>query len=214
MVQLLVGIFSLLGWKPQLLALGLLLLPWLGWAQSPHPILESFEANKQPNGILLRWVIAGGNQCNGTKAFRSADGVKFDLVNHIPGICGSTDNNEAYSYFDSVPHPNSYNHYKLEMGFQGFTDVVTVFFEDFGNADHVVLNDTEAGTYRILFSNDSRAEVVLRLFDLSGREVTTLHTRNSDLSLPNSGRISGLHVYRIELDGIPSAHGKLYFGHP
>ena len=190
-----------------LLALG----PFMGFAQSPHPILNSFTAYKQPNGILLRWVIKGGNQCNGTKVLRSADGIAFEEINHIAGIWGSTTENETYSYFDSIPIPNAYNHYKLELGFQGFTEPITVFFEDFGKANHVVL-DNGNGSYRILFSNDLNDKAVLQVVDRAGKPIYEEVATDSDFEFTVDGWRAGVYIFRITGVSKVDISGKIYFG--
>ena len=109
-------------------------------AQKPHPILRSFSAVKQPNGVNLKWVIIGGRQCDGTRVFRADETLQFDLVEHIEGICGSQADDVTYSYFDNSPKSNSYNYYRLEMGLQGFTDTVkrsTPGAKDLRKADFV-----------------------------------------------------------------------------
>ncbi|MBI1287304.1 MAG: T9SS type A sorting domain-containing protein [Flavobacteriales bacterium] len=177
-----------------------------------HPILNSFDAFRQPNGIELRWVIKGGEQCNGTQIFRAGDDLVFEQIDHIPGICGSTISNEAYAFFDSVPVPNAYNHYKLQLGDQGFTDTVTVFFEDFGNDDFLLLSDHQNGTHRILFSNDNHNTAVLRVFDYSGSELHTQTTTGNDFILQPSGWRSGIYLFRISGVSQTDIHGKIYFG--
>lgn len=173
-----------------------------------HPILESLNAYRQPNGILLRWVIKGGQQCDGTSVFRAAGGIPFAEVYHIPGICGSFTEAETYSFFDSIPVSNTYNHYRLELGYQGFTDTVTVFFEDFGRADHLLLSDHQAGQFRILFSNDARKEATLRVFDRSGNELWRTSTASSDFVVNTAGWRAGVYLFRISGVAQKDIHGK------
>lgn len=195
--------------KRLLFTLLTLLIATFGFAQ--HPILESFNAYRQTNGVLLRWVIKGGRQCNGTTVFRSGDDYVFEQINHIPGICGNFTEAETYSYFDSVPISNAYNHYKLELGFQGFTDTITVFFEDFGVANHLVLSEHELGRYRILFSNDNNSEALLRLFDRNGNELLTESTTGNDFTIQPTAWNSGVYLFRISGVSRSDIHGKIYF---
>lgn len=177
-----------------------------------HPILKSFSAYQQTNGILLRWVIKGGNQCNGTRVLRAADDLVFEQINLIPGICGDFTEDETYSFFDSIPISNAYNHYKLELGFQGFTDTITVFFEDFGSDDHLVLTDHHAGEYRILFTNANRKQALLRVFDRSGNELLRESTTDNDFLIRPSGWKNGVYLFRISGVSETDIHGKFYFG--
>ena len=187
-----------------------LLLPLWSFAQAPHVILSSFSAYKQPNGILLRWVIKGGSQCNGTKVFRQNEVGVFEPINHIPGICGSATENETYQFFDEEPFANAYNHYKLEMGFQGFSATITVFFEDFGAANHALLVNHEGNSYRILFQNELNRQATLQLYDQMGRAVSTQTTTNSDIEMDVVGLQPGIYIYRVTGVGNQKITGKFY----
>lgn len=189
-----------------------LLFPIVGFAQQPHPILKSFEAYKQPNGILLRWIINGGNQCQGTRVFRSADALDFELINHIPGICGNFTEDETYNYFDTIPFQNTYNHYRLEMGFQGFTDIVTVFYEDFDGKTYAVLSFPQLNQYQILFSNDLGGVSTLQVFDRMGAFVMVDSNDQSDYVLDTTGWEPGVYLFRITGSDVGAIFGKIFIG--
>lgn len=191
----------------------LFVLPLVGLAQEPHAILASLNAYKQPNGILLRWVIKGGSQCNGTKVFRKSGAHPFELINHIPGICGSSTENETYQFFDESPAANTYNHYKLELGFQGFSDTITVFYENFDNEDYKVFSDYDMRTHRILFSNEHSRNAQLVLYNLAGTSVytSTSYTNHFEME-QNAAWPAGLYIFRISGASEKQITGKLYFG--
>ena len=192
------------------LLLVLLWMPVISFAQSPHQILRSLEAYKQPNGVLIRWVIKGGDQCQGIRIFRSLDEENFKKIGEIDGVCGSTDGDETYSYFDAAPVSNQYNHYQLELGAQGFTDVVTVFFEDFGKQNYSLLSDYQNNSYRILFSNDLKNKAVLEVFDRMGNAIYGESSTDSDVGFNTSGWGSGFYIFRISGVSETDIHGKLY----
>lgn len=188
-----------------------LLLPVFVFAQEPHPILSSLNAYKQTNGILIRWVIKGGSQCNGTKVFRSAYAEPFELVNFIPGICGSTTASVTYQFFDSIPVSNAYNSYKLELGSQGFSSTVTVFYEDFGKENHVVFSDYHNNSHRILFSNDLKIKAVLQVFDRVGNLIHSETGTDSDFTVSQLGWKPGIYMFRISGAAEKDIVGKIYF---
>lgn len=187
------------------------LLPLVTLAQKPHPILRSFSAIKQPNGIALKWVILGGQQCDGTRVFRAEDSIDFEQIEHIEGICGSQAVDVTYTYFDNNPASNVYNRYKLEMGLQGFTDTVTVFFEDFGSDDFLLLSDYASQSYRILFTNDNNNQALLSVYDLSGKQLYQDQTNNNDIAFSLLGYPAGMYIFRISGVGQVDLHGKIYF---
>ena len=189
----------------------LVLLPLVTLAQKPHPILRSFSAIKQPNGIALKWVILGGQQCDGTRVFRSENYGMFNQIEHIEGICGSQAVDVTYSYFDNNPASNTYNRYKLEMGLQGFTDTVEVFFEDFGSDDLLLQSDYANQSYRILFTNDNNSEAQLCVFDLSGKQLYQDQTNSNDIGFTLAGYPAGMYIFRISGIAQSDLHGKIYF---
>ncbi len=175
----------------------LVLFPFFGFTQGPHPILRSFSAIKQPNGVNLKWVIKGGNTCDGTKMYRADDSFEFEQISHIPGICGNFTEDETYTYFDTVPVSNAYNHYRLELGFQGFSDTVTAFFEDFNSNGYLLFSDVETNAYRILFSNDQSRKATLQVFDVSGKLMYKDSRIGNDFIIQTNGWRAGVYVFRV-----------------
>ncbi|MCB9186776.1 MAG: T9SS type A sorting domain-containing protein [Flavobacteriales bacterium] len=188
-----------------------LALPFFGMAQGPHPILRSFSAVKQTNGVLLKWVIKGGQQCQGTKVHRADDSFMFEQINHIPGVCGSFTDDETYTFFDTVPVPNAYNHYRLELGYQGFSDTVTAFFEDFGSKNYLLLTDAERNTYRVLFSNDRNREATIQVFDITGKIMYQDSRIANDFLIEPTTWPAGVYVFRVLGVAESDITGKLYF---
>lgn len=188
-----------------------LMLPLVAMAQKPHPILRSFSAVKQPNGIALRWVILGGEQCDGTRVFRAEDQGNFEQIEHIEGICGSQVVDVTYSYFDNSPVSNAYNRYKLEMGLQGFTDTVIVFFEDFGADNLLVQTDYVRKTYRVLFTNDNNRNAVLRVYNQFGKIISETQTTNSDIEFSLVGKPAGIYLFTVSGVSQDDLRGKVYF---
>jgi hypothetical protein len=187
-----------------------LLLPLFSFGQEPHVILNSLKASKQTNGILVRWVIKGGDQCNGTRVFRATAQGHFELIYDIPGICGSSTKDETYQYFDSNPISNNYNTYRLEMGYQGFTEPITVFYEDFGNAEHKVFSDFQTNSQRILFTNDFNRDALLQVFDSTGRAVYSESGTDNDFLIQPSNLKPGIYIYQISGVSEKTMQGKFY----
>lgn len=73
------------------------------FAVGQDPTLNYFNANSTSNSVLLTWEIKGGNTCNGIAIFRSTDGINFQQIGQVDGLCGSTDFAVAYSYTDLSP---------------------------------------------------------------------------------------------------------------
>lgn len=180
-------------------------------AQKPHPILRSFTALKHPNGVNLKWVIKGGQQCFGIRIFRADESLTFDEIDHIDGVCGDTEEDETYTYFDSEPISNSYNNYRLEMGSQGYTDTIQVFFEDFGSDRYLFITENASNSFRILFTNDNNRDAVLKVFDVSGKLMYEEMRTDNNFTIQPSGWRSGTYVFRISGIAQTDMTGKFYF---
>jgi hypothetical protein len=167
----------------------------------PHSILKSFIAFQQEDVVVLRWVIAGGNQCAGTTMFRSEHNDVFSRIGHIEGICGNTDADETYTFVDSTALPNVNNYYKLEMGLQGFTTVVQLFFEQFGDNDVLVSPNHTDGPLRILFSNPNQETADLTILDRGGRPILTRNGSGSEFNLDLVGLSSGMYYFHLTING-------------
>ncbi|TAH42402.1 MAG: T9SS type A sorting domain-containing protein [Bacteroidetes bacterium] len=100
---------------------------------SPAQFLANFSAIQQNDKIELNIVIAGGNICNGINVLRSTDGVYFNPIGDIAGICGSSTEDVFYSYTDTNPVPNAVNYYKLDLITLGYTSTINIRYIYFGN---------------------------------------------------------------------------------
>lgn len=172
-----------------------------GAVAQPHSILKSFIAFQQEDVIVLRWVISGGNQCAGTTMFRSEDNDVFSRIGQIDGICGNTDSDETYTFVDSTANANEVNYYKLEMGQQGFTTVVQLFFEQFGENDVLVSPNHTEGPIRILFSNPNKEPTDLTILDRSGKPIITRKATGSEFNLDLVGLRTGIYYFHLSKNG-------------
>ena len=92
--------------------------------------LAGFSALQQNKNIELNIVIAGGNTCNGINILRSTDGINFEPVGDIAGICGSSTEDVFYSYTDTDPVPNVINYYRLDLITLGYSSIINIRYVD------------------------------------------------------------------------------------
>jgi hypothetical protein len=93
-----------------------------------HPILAYFNVQVEDNGIELNWSVIGGNTCNGIRIYHSNDDSVYRLVGEIPGICGSSEADISYRFKHENIQQQGLQYYKLELGFQGFSDPISVSY--------------------------------------------------------------------------------------
>jgi hypothetical protein len=96
------------------------------------------------------------------------------------------------------------------MGFQGFTEVRTVFVEDFGKKDYLLMSDHHARSYRILFNNNLKNTAFFDVFNSLGNPVYSSTHNGSDFIFNAAGLKEGIYYFRIS--GVPSKtiRGRLY----
>lgn len=87
------------------------------------PYLNTFSATETNGQVYLNWIIASGNTCDGVRVYRSADGIEYNQIGDIGGICGSPYSAVSYEFWDTMPLLNRISYYKLELGNLGFSHI-------------------------------------------------------------------------------------------
>jgi hypothetical protein len=152
-------------------------------AQQAHPIVAYFSGAKVNNTIRLNWAILGGNTCNGTLIQRSADGFSFETIGEIAGICGSPDVDVPYVFTDENPLPNQQNHYRLELGSQGYTTPLSIQFFPLNNEGYSLILDKNNSKATIHFNNKDQLHTSYQLFTLDGKMNEAGETTDSKIVL-------------------------------
>ena len=125
-----------------------------------HPILGSFTTDVYEEDVILSWVILSGSTCNGIRIYRSANNSEFEQISEIYGICGNINFPEKYTFKDENPIKNAHNNYKLELGIEGFSQVVSAEVIDIETGNQVRPNPADERT-RIYFDNNNSSEHTL-----------------------------------------------------
>jgi hypothetical protein len=180
----------------------LLLIPIEQFAQSPHPILRNFSGQVANNTIRLSWAIKGGNTCEGTKIQRSGDGLFFETVGEIGGVCGSPDFDVPYTFTDSVPLRNQKNYYRLELGTHGFSAAVSFFFVPLNEQSYNVIYDPAARTAMIYFDNRQNEEIIFYLITTNGRLITKETTHDEVLNFNFQGFSAGVYLLNVQSETV------------
>lgn len=192
----------------------LALLTGTGLFAQEATILDNFTSVENRGKIFLRWVIASGSTCDGTKIFRSTDNLSFTQVGEIPGICGSSSFAKPYDYIDESPVNNVKNYYRLELGNNGYSKVVSLEITDFQNDGYQVRPNPVTYQARIYFENKKFENHELRLFNQSGKLVSSVFSDNALFNLDASDLRSGIYVFTISKAGKPAKiKGKIIVQH-
>lgn len=159
----------------------------------PHALLQDFTGYQNSNQITLRWTFRSGSLCEGTRIERSADGLVFEEVGQIPGVCGSSETAVTFTFTDSLPQANAVNYYRLELGNYGYTSTVSVEFLNTGDNGFIVLSSS-SGQTDILFQNSQGRTGKALIFSSNGKKLAEMAFTGKRLSLPEARFSSGIYL--------------------
>jgi hypothetical protein len=177
-----------------------IVIPLEQFAQTPHPILRNFSGQVTGNSIRLSWVIKGGNTCEGTKIQRSNDGLFFETIGEIGGVCGSPDFDVPYLFVDSLPIANQTNYYRLELGTQGFSTSVSFPFNPLNDQGYSIVLDRAQRTASVYFDNPQAETVAFQLITLNGVVLSKGNTGAGSLTFNFNGWPSGIYLIQIQFE--------------
>jgi hypothetical protein len=181
-----------------------------------HPLIQAqdnsfhFMGNQQEGEIYLNWHLDRGYSCAGTDIERSFDTTHFERIGRIFGICGSSDFDQAYSFTDISPIPNSINYYRLVFGNRDYSAILPVYFVAFNNFGYAV--DNTATSTTIYFLKNSIDHLKLMLFDFNGRLLNQFaDITDNKVEFENNNLHHGFYVFILtDENGNKLQRGKIF----
>lgn len=174
-----------------------------GTGQTPHPILRYFDGTVYQETVRLSWAISAGNTCLGTNIQRSVDGIFYENIAVIAGVCGSPDVDVQYVFTDEAPVENQMSYYRLELGTQGFSTPIAVEYIPLNGKGFNLRYDRLSNTAFVHFENNERNQVDFNLYTISGRILLTGQTTSNVIEINMSGMPAQLFVLTIQHDRTP-----------
>ncbi|HQQ11587.1 MAG TPA: hypothetical protein PK855_00400 [Bacteroidales bacterium] len=175
--------------------------------------IGDFRIAENDSKVLIQWVIREGNTCDGVRVYRSADGIFFEEIGRIEGVCGSPYSAVAYDFTDSVPLLNRKAFYRLELGNLGVSETLSILVVDFSaNNYRIVPHPATAGS-RIYFQNPRNQQHQLHILSALGKTEAKLLTTDAFFELNATKPRAGLHLFIIKNErGFVVASGSLLLG--
>lgn len=162
-----------------------------------HPIIAAYTLTEFDGGIRIEWTIQGGSTCNGQDVERSTDGVTFTQVHRIEGICGSTSDPVPYDWIDNAPPEFSTVYYRIKLGFDGYTSVKSIVFDQLTTSDQRFFPSPMTDEATLALNIQTSASFDLEISDSRGRAVfqrSAVQGNSIVFTLP--GVATGTYSYR------------------
>jgi len=166
-------------------------------AQEADAALTRFFAVQVEETVFLRWTMGAGNTCEDTYVERSADGISYERIGLIGGICGSPDQEITFEYTDTVPLVNQTAYYRLLLGYFGYTSPKTVEFVRYNDRGYFIGPNPFSDFTRIAFENDDDEEYRLLVSDMQGRIVLEMMTTGNEFLIRREELGAGIYAVRL-----------------
>ncbi len=167
-----------------------------------HPFIKSFTLTVQDGTVQVDWVMQGGSSCDGNEVLRSTNGVDFQRVHRLNGICGDPIVDVPFSWRDgTVPEYNTV-YYRIGLGIDGFSSVKSVDLIQFPGRSHHFFPSPMSGHATLLLNVQNSTQVDLVIMDALGKVVLErngLTGREHQTELPYAA--PGIHTYIAIADG-------------
>lgn len=173
--------------------------------------LSHFSIAEGGGKVVLNWTIDAGNTCLGIDIIRSTDGQNFTSIGTIGGVCGDLTKAVSYSFVDQAPVVNQTNYYKLLLGLDQESDVLSVEIVDLGSTGYQIRPHPVHQDGLLYFQNDSGENHVLSIYQLNGHLLSEQETSADHFILDLGIWPAGLYPFRITdaQTGKVKAKGKL-----
>ena len=164
-------------------------------------VVLNLSATEFNGKVPLTWSVTQGNTCNGIQVLRSLDGVNFEQIGSIEGICGSTSATLKYQFTDPSPFVNVTNYYRLSLGGIGFSYLVNTEVIDTGEEDYVLAPHPLVDESLLIFDNENQELITITFFTERGEIVKEVQTSEQSISLNRSDFGSGVYIFVLQSDG-------------
>ena len=174
-----------------------------------NPILGNFTLFENNGKVYLNWSIVSGSTCNGIQIYRSTDNINYTQIGSIAGVCGNSSIAVSYNFTDTNHEKNKINYYRLELGNNGSSEILSVEIIDIESGYQIRPNPI-IGKAKIYFDNNTKLQYQLFIYNLNGIQVYYSTTKEDFFELNTETFLSGIYLFTISTEGnLPKAKGKI-----
>ena len=138
--------------------------------------------------------------------------VFFETIYTYPGICGTNDKEERYSFLFREVSLNKINYLRINLGSYGLSKILSIRLTHLNGLNPKVFPNPVYGDSKILFRNKNKEVATLTVYNALVNHVGRLIQTTQDSILISTLNIHepGLYFFTIHISGI-TTRGKFLF---
>ena len=174
-----------------------------------NSIFDNFTVFENNEKVYLNWTIISGSTCNGIQIYRSTESISYLKTGSIAGICGSSSTATNYNFTDNNPEKNKFNCYRLELGGNRTSEILSV--ANIGiETSYQIRSNPVIDKSKFYFENNTKLQRQLFIYNLNGFQIFSSTTKEDFFELNTEIFLSGVYLLTISTKGnLPKATGKL-----
>jgi hypothetical protein len=139
--------------------------------------LTSFSASTANGTVVLNWATATETNNSGFEVQRSTDKISYSNIGFVNGY-GTTAEPKSYSFTDNTVNSGAYYYRLKQIDYNGAFEYSNVIEVEVGAPDNFSLEQNYPNPFNpstvISYQMPVNGNVVLKIYDVLGNEVTTL----------------------------------------
>lgn len=147
-------------------------------------ILASFQVQPIQEEVVLNWTIKKGQTCFGTTILRSTDSIHFESIGKIEGICGDEATAASYTFIDTDPIKGAKSYYRLELGNDNPSHILTAILRDFGTQKVLIYPMPANEVMNVILLDGERQPNTAIMVDLYGKIHLVATFQSNSVSFP------------------------------
>jgi len=172
--------------------------------QAQHPFIDEFKVEQVAGGVFISWTLKQGSICQGIQIERRmGSSLDYIEIGEIKGVCGNVAEPVSFTFVDSQAESGSLNHYRLVLGFDGFTEEKSLFVHDFDRKEYVLLQGMDDTQIHLLPRRSGNGERAYHIFDLNGKTLEEGEVISSvETKIYLAGREKGVYILQVTEAGL------------
>jgi hypothetical protein len=159
----------------------------------------SFTAEQVGEKVLLQFTFSKGHTCSDTRIQRADSSLAFATIGVIPGVCGSSESEESYTFIDSFPIHGEINAYRISLAGLSYSDTLSLEVVPARSGQLLLFPNPTADVIRI--SLPTMATRTIELWNDQGHLLLATETTEAFLALDLRSYSPGPYLVRAAEQG-------------